>query len=386
MAATFGRIDEFEEGKEDWTQYIERLEHFFVANSATDNDKKRSILLTVMGPSAYKLLRSLMSPAKPGDKSFEELVTAMKLHHNPAPSVIVQRYKFNSRFRREGESVAKFVSELRSLSEFCNYGPTLDDMLRDRLVCGVNDDHIQRRLLAEEKLTFQKAMEVAVAMETAASNARMLQGSAMQPASRVSDGDVHKVQSSGKLLTAAVACYRCGKSNHLAQQCRFKTVKCHGCGKIGHIVKVCRSTALKNPRTSVGAGTQEVQHLQVGVSDDAGEVLSEEYSLCNVRSEPETPLKVRMGINKQQVEMEVDTGPQFVGTGFVAAYTPQLAGDFLLTKNITIAAHLATAPGCFQRGAGYNERPHSKAICGWQCYTSILQGTLSSLCYASESG
>ena len=29
MAATFGRIDEFEEGKEDWTQYIERLEHFF---------------------------------------------------------------------------------------------------------------------------------------------------------------------------------------------------------------------------------------------------------------------------------------------------------------------------------------------------------------------
>ena len=309
MAATFGRIDEFEEGKEDWTQYIERLEHFFVANSVTDNDKKRSILLTVMGPSAYKLLRSLISPAKPGDKSFEELVTAMKLHHNPAPSVIVQRYKFNGRFRREGESVAKFVSELRSLSEFCNYGPTLDDMLRDRLVCGVNDDHIQRRLLAEEKLTFQKAMEVAVAMETAASNARMLQGS-MQPASRVSEGDVHKVQSTGKLPTAAaaVACYRCGKSNHLAQQCRFKTVKCHGCGKIGHIVKVCRSTALKNPRTSVGAGTQEVQHLQVGVSDDAGEVLSEEYSLFNVRSEPETPLKVRMGINKQQVEMEVDTG------------------------------------------------------------------------------
>ena len=29
MTATFGHIDEFEEGKEDWIQYVERLEHFF---------------------------------------------------------------------------------------------------------------------------------------------------------------------------------------------------------------------------------------------------------------------------------------------------------------------------------------------------------------------
>ena len=54
---------------------------------------------------------------------------------------------------------------------------------------------------------------MAVAMKTGASNAWMLQGS-MQ-LSQVSDvhvGDVHKVQSTGKLPTAAVACYRCGKS------------------------------------------------------------------------------------------------------------------------------------------------------------------------------
>ena len=279
MTATFGRIDEFEEGQEDWIQYVERLEHFFEANDVSTDAKKRSILLSVMGPSAYKLLRSLVSPDKPGEKSYEELVTAMKLHHNPVPSEIVQRYKFNCRFRREGESVAKFVSELRSLAEFCNYGATLDDMLRDRLVCGIRDDHIQRRLLAEEKLTFQKAMEIAVAMETAASNSRMLQGS-LQP-SLVSDadvGEVHKLQSTVKPPTAAVACYRCGKSNHLAQQCRFKAVKCHGCGKIGHLVKVCRSTTLRKRQTSVGAGTQEVQHLQVGAPEGDGEISHEEVA------------------------------------------------------------------------------------------------------------
>jgi len=39
MTATFGRIDEFEEGKEDWIQYVERLEHFFEANDVSTDAK-----------------------------------------------------------------------------------------------------------------------------------------------------------------------------------------------------------------------------------------------------------------------------------------------------------------------------------------------------------
>ena len=43
--------------------------------------------------------------------------------------------------------MSTYVSELRSLAEHCNFGAMLDLMLRDRLVCGINDDAIQRRLL-----------------------------------------------------------------------------------------------------------------------------------------------------------------------------------------------------------------------------------------------
>ena len=45
-------------------------------------------------------------------------------------------------------------------------------MLRDRLVCGMNDDRIQRRLLLEITLNFKKAYEIAVEMEIAAKNAK----------------------------------------------------------------------------------------------------------------------------------------------------------------------------------------------------------------------
>ena len=43
---------------------------------------------------------------------------------------------------------------------------TLEEMLRDRLVCGINDEQIQRRLLAESSLDFKKTMKLATSMET----------------------------------------------------------------------------------------------------------------------------------------------------------------------------------------------------------------------------
>ena len=172
--ATLGRVDEFDSTKDDWLQYVERLEHFFVANGIDNAEKKRAVLLTAVGAATYKTLRNIVSPSKPGEKSYAQLVEALSKHFKPTPSEIVERFKFHSRVRKAGESIATFVSELRSLSEYCNFGATLDDMVRDRLVCGVNDNAIQKRLLAEPSLTYQKAVELALSIETAAQSMREL--------------------------------------------------------------------------------------------------------------------------------------------------------------------------------------------------------------------
>ena len=54
----------------------------------------------------------------------------------------------------KGESIATFVAALRELGEHCGYGETLPDMIRDRLVCGVNYESIQKRLLSKKNLTY----------------------------------------------------------------------------------------------------------------------------------------------------------------------------------------------------------------------------------------
>ena len=69
---TFGKLDEYNE-TEDWRHYIERVSHFFEANEITDPDKRRSISLVCVGAKTYKLVRSVVAPEDPKDKSYGNL-------------------------------------------------------------------------------------------------------------------------------------------------------------------------------------------------------------------------------------------------------------------------------------------------------------------------
>ena len=164
-----------------------------------------------------------MYPVKPSDKSFEELCDVMRNHTNPKPSEIVQRFKFNSIVRTPGESIANYVAALRELSKHCNFGDHLEEMLRDRLVCGVNDVKIQRRLLAEVDLTYRKAREIAVKMELASKNVEDLKQTTTADSHGVGavQRDINKVQvesagrreqtaNLGQSVPPPSECYRCG--------------------------------------------------------------------------------------------------------------------------------------------------------------------------------
>ena len=139
----------FDAESDERPQYEERMLCYFEANGITNESKMKAIFLSAVGARTHKLLRNLTAPAKPIERSFADLREALSNQYNPKPSVMVQRLRFNSRVRHTGESVAEFVSALRALSEFCEYGQTLNEMLRNRLVCGIDDERTQRRLLAE---------------------------------------------------------------------------------------------------------------------------------------------------------------------------------------------------------------------------------------------
>ena len=161
-----GAMDSFNPDTDDWSAYVERLESFFLAHEIKD-DKKVAVLLTVLGAKAYSLLRTIIAPGKPAEKTYQQLLDAMKSYVNPKPIVIAERFQFHRRNQNEGETLTQYLAQLRKLAEHCEFRDNLEEALRDRLVCIMLSVPIQKRLLAEKELTLQKAMEIAQAMEAA---------------------------------------------------------------------------------------------------------------------------------------------------------------------------------------------------------------------------
>ena len=99
-----GAISAFNPAQEEWDEYVERLQHYFTANDILAEDKRRAILLTAVGPSTYRLIRTLVAPAKVTE--VDEIVAKAKAHFCPKPSPIVKRFEFNTRRQGEDESIA----------------------------------------------------------------------------------------------------------------------------------------------------------------------------------------------------------------------------------------------------------------------------------------
>ena len=225
----------------------------------------------------------------------------MKNHYDPKPSVTMQRYKFNTRTRTVGESITTYVAALRELAQHCEFKETPSDMLRDRLVCGVNHKGITNQLLAEKDLTFDKALELAQAMESAERDTQHLQSTQQQPQ------DVHhsavpqktpKNQSAPRGVPQ-MPCYRCG-GNHPPTRCKFKEAVCHAYKKRGHIVRVCRSKGVQRRPLRKTYYVEEEEDQETPGNGT--------YSLFAVRNQAGDPILRDVCINQVPIKMELDTG------------------------------------------------------------------------------
>ena len=103
-SAIFGSISEYYCETESFTEWIERLEQWFIANNIDNAEKKRALLLSLIGAKGYKLIRSL-AQNKPTEKSYEELKKLMNDHLHPVPNEIDQIYIFYKRDQTVGETV-----------------------------------------------------------------------------------------------------------------------------------------------------------------------------------------------------------------------------------------------------------------------------------------
>ena len=299
---TLGRIDEFNPEAETITAYLERVELFFVANKVED-DRKASVLLTLVGGTVYGVLRNLLSPNKPQDKTFDELKKELKGHYAPEHSEIAERFRFHKRNQLSTESLSQYVAELKKLASSCNFGNYLDDALRDRFVCGIAHEGIQKRLLAthsdssapDTKLTFKKAFDIAQSVEVAEKDVHDFKRKEVVTLAKINSSFQRgQVRNPNK-------CSHCGRTNHISKECRLKDATCHNCDRRGHIATVCKAPKRHRGQDSKNKGTKWLHQI-------TPKKVEEELHMFQLGTNSSNPIKLNVSVNGSLLPMELDTG------------------------------------------------------------------------------
>ena len=294
------KSQEFNPDSDSLTAYIERVNLLFTANDIP-TEKRVAVFLSVIGGKTYEPLCNLVLPKLPDSLKYSELVEVFKQHYEPKPLVIAEWFHFHRRNQTASESVPEYMAELRRLSTNCDFKAYLDQALRDRLVCGLRNEGIQCRLLAEADLTLKRALDLALGMEAAERNTKSLKGTEA----------VHKF-AAGRSATST-PCYRCGRPNHEPSTCRLRDSTCHFCKKKGHIAPACRAKKSSN-RSQRGVGPSKYRQQQtqyVLVSDEQTQTVSsdqEELSLFAIGERTSRPLYAKVLVNGTKLRMEIDTG------------------------------------------------------------------------------
>ncbi|XP_064464481.1 uncharacterized protein K02A2.6-like [Ornithodoros turicata] len=172
----------FDPAKEEWNLCHVRFEAALRVARISDDQDKSSLLISSLSPEVFKRLYPSLEPRNIAQVPFTELLKKMSEH----------------------------------LSE------------KERSSVGLRDERLRTRLVLEKDLNLDSALLLAESCLAAATESQQL----------CSKYAVHLLSPDRN-----IRCFRCGNTNHGADDCRFRSEDCHSCGKKCHIAKMCRSSS-----------------------------------------------------------------------------------------------------------------------------------------------
>ena len=202
-----------------------------------------------MGEKADRIFKTLVFAAGEDATVYTTVLAKFEAYFLPRRNVIYERSLLWARMQTQGESVEEYYSDLHALCARCEYPATLaDDMLRDRLVLGLQDRDVQQKLFMEDALTLAKALSIAQQYEMVKRQMKSAAPSLPAQALEVQKGKAGQGAQPKRVESAAESdlCKQCGYKHRVPGKCPAVGKACGKCGATGHFRKACKSTASAN--------------------------------------------------------------------------------------------------------------------------------------------
>ncbi|XP_052753094.1 uncharacterized protein K02A2.6-like [Galleria mellonella] len=312
----------FDNNTEDWEYYIQRFEielqlHGLDGRSPDCNNKRKQLLLSRVGSTAFKILVDYFRPSAVTSKTYDELVKVLHEYYGKKRYVLSERVSFATRYRNENETISQFILQLRSLAGYCEFGNTLEERIRDQLVIGINNIVWQQELIKEHPTNDSKLADVIATLNKLEqaeiqsqriTNTTTIETTAELQAvnkinTRTSKRSVKETPNSSK------KCIFCGGNFHQnINECPAKGKRCNACNKLNHFSNVCISSGrLKiNKYNTRHIAFKKQSNLNDSENENSGD---ESIHTCTIKF-PNSVSKIMISteLNNKLVEMLYDPG------------------------------------------------------------------------------
>ena len=286
-------------GASEW-KLFKQMWHNFVIVAKIENESQqymKALFLHTLGSDGLTIVNGLELEER---HTTRDIIEALDGHFIGQVNETYERFVFNTRDQKEGESFEDYINSLRQLIKTCNYTANISDsLLRDRLVLGIRNKKCREELIQDSKLTLQTCIDKCRAAESSVEQLKSLGGGegaeahAVHHKKKESSKHKHDKEQSQSRKQRDIKCKFCGKTHEMKKEkCPAYGDKCTFCKGNNHWERVC----LKKKR-------QEKAHM-IGQNSDTD---SDEYVFSVGRRDSKI-IKAEMIIDGKPVVCQIDSG------------------------------------------------------------------------------
>lgn len=297
-----------------WKKWRQIWDSFELVSGLNQRPNKFRVatFVTCIGSDALDIYNGLPFDQDEQKEDIDVVLQLMEKYCIGETNTIYERYVFNNRSQDNGESFDAYVSNLRQLASSCNFGELKDDLIRDRIVCGIQDNSVRKQLLQQPELTLQKAIEKCRASESAKKQIKAMGGAEVNAVSTKSRSGKQRpnkfTQGKPRFIKQ---CKFCGLGHERKKEkCSAYGHRCSKCKRFNHFEKYCESaTAFKRKSkhrvhelscdSESDDDCQEYQEVECVTVDDVNTIQNGDQNKLFAK------LKTKQG---RVINFQVDTG------------------------------------------------------------------------------
>ena len=279
------------------------------------SELRTATLLTCIGPDILEIYDGLPFANDEEKTNVDKVIELLEAYFIGETNEIYEAYVFNQKVQEVGESFDSFLTTLRSLAKTCNFGSMLDRMIRDRVVVGIRDNATRKKLLAENKLTLNKCIDICRASETTSKQLKEM--TQTEEVSAVTTGNPKSKNFASKKFAnqnkslPLIRCKFCHKTHPRKKElCPAWQRECSQCGGMNHFPVACSSLKASKQHNAKRVHSIEQEFLKCNDgegSDDDYLFSVESVGTLHVNNSPKK-LYANMCLRDETVKFQLDCG------------------------------------------------------------------------------